>query len=85
MILNDIEQLFFIARDLRFNLKTYKASFSGSELVDWLIEADLASNRQDAISFARHLVKGRVLRHVNNYLDFYDDKFLYTFTPNRSE
>ena len=53
----------------------------GSELVDWLCEVDLAKGRQDAVAYARHLVKGRVIRHVDNYLDFYDDAFIYTFVP----
>ena len=68
-----------LVRDVRHNLMTFKAVFRGSELVDWLLEADLVSNRMDGVVYARHLVKGRVLRHIDNYLDFYDDHFLYTF------
>ena len=65
-------------------MSVFKANitfFRGSELVDWLCEVDLARDRQDAVSYARHLVKGRVIRHVDNYLDFYDDAFIYTFVP----
>merc|ERR1712098_87535 len=29
----------------------------------------------------RGLLRGRVIRHVDNHLDFYDDKYLYTFQP----
>lgn len=68
-----------IVRDVRHRLTNYKAAFRGSDLVDWLLEVDLARDRQDAVTYARHLVKGRVIRHVDNYLDFYDDNFLYTF------
>ncbi len=30
-----------------------------------------------------HLVlfRGRVIRHVDDHIDFYDDKFVYTFLP----
>ena len=68
-----------LVRDVRHNLMTFKAVFRGSEFVDWLIEADLVSNRHDGVSYGRHLIKGRVMRHIDSYLDFYDDNFLYTF------
>lgn len=71
-----------LVRDVRHRLITYKAVFRGSDLIDWLIEADLVSNRQDGVNYGRHLIKGRVLRHVDSYLDFYDDNFLYTFARN---
>ena len=71
-----------LVRDVRYRLTTYKAVFRGSELTDWLIEANLVANRQAGVAFGRDLIKGRVLRHVDNYLDFYDDNFLYTFSRN---
>lgn len=73
-----------LVRDVRFRLKTHKAVFRACELVDWLIEADLVSSRQDGVKYGRHLIKGRVIRHIDNYLDFYDDNFLYTFLPQRA-
>jgi len=72
-----------LVRDVRHGLITYKAVFRGKDLIDWIIEADLVSNRQEGIYYCRNLIKGRVLRHVDNYLDFYDDNFLYTFARNR--
>ena len=74
-----------LVRDVRHRLVTYRAAFRGNELIDWLIEADLVSNRQDGVNYGRNLIKGRVLRHVDNYLDFYDDNFLYTFSRINSE
>ena len=51
-------------------------------MVDWLLEVGLVRDRDGGQEYARHLVKGRVIRHVDNYLDFYDDStFFYTFTP----
>jgi len=53
----------------------------GNEMVSWLKERGLAHTRQEAESLGRLLLRGRVLRHVDNHLDFYDDKFVYTFRP----
>ena len=72
-----------LVRDVRHGLISYKAVFRGKDLIDWIIEADLVSNRQDGITYCRNLVRGRVLRHIDNYLDFYDDNFLYTFARSR--
>jgi hypothetical protein len=27
------------------------------------------------------MFRGRVIRHVDDHIDFYDDKFVYTFLP----
>ncbi len=70
-----------IVDDVRCRLRVHRGVFHGTQLVDWLLEVGLARDRADAVSYARHLVKGRVIRHVDNYLDFYDDCFLYTFQP----
>ena len=57
----------------------------GSQLVDWLLEVGLVRDRIGGQEYGRHLVKGRVIRHVDNHLDFYDDLFLYTFAPAERE
>lgn len=53
----------------------------GDSLVTWLVERGLVHSRQDGETFGRHLLRGRVIRHVHNHLDFYDSKTLYTFSP----
>jgi hypothetical protein len=68
-----------VVRDIRVRLNVQRAVFKGSDLVHWLLEVGLARDRFDAVVYGRHLVKGRVIRHVDNYLDFYDDAFLYRF------
>ena len=70
-----------VVTDVRVRLTTHRAVFRGADLVDWLLEVGLARDRQDAVVYGRQLVKGRVMRHVDNHLDFYDDCFLYTFEP----
>lgn len=68
-----------IAEDKRWRLKVYRNVFSGSKFVDWLIELGLARDRVEAVNYARHLIEGRVLRHINGVYHFYDRNLLYTF------
>lgn len=63
----------------RWRIKIYKNVFQGSKFVDWLIELGLARDRVEAVHYARHLIEGRVLRHINDVHHFYDRNFLYTF------
>ncbi len=48
--------------DVRCRLMVYRGVFHGTDLVDWLMEVGLARDRTDAVGYARHLVKGRVIR-----------------------
>ncbi|CAH1118670.1 unnamed protein product [Phaedon cochleariae] len=68
-----------IAADRRWRLRTYKEVFSGEKFVDWLIEVGLARDRVEAVNYARHLIEGKVLRHINSVYHFYDRNLLYTF------
>jgi hypothetical protein len=63
----------------RWHLKHYKETFSGSALVDWLLGVGLARDRNQAAQYARHLLEGRVIRHVENLYHFHDQTMLYTF------
>ncbi|CAH1115315.1 unnamed protein product [Psylliodes chrysocephalus] len=68
-----------IATDKRWRIKIYKNVFSGERFVDWLIEVGLARDRVEAVNYARHLVEGKVLRHINGVYHFYDRNLLYNF------
>lgn len=68
-----------IANDKRWRLKIYKKVFYGKAFVDWLIEVGLAKDRLEAIQYAKHLIDGRILRHINNVHHFNDTNLLYTF------
>jgi len=70
-----------ILHDVNIGLRRHTAVCFGSELVTWLVERGLAQTRQEAVSQGRHLLRGRVIRHVDDHLDFYDGRFLYTFLP----
>ena len=68
-----------IAKKKRWRIKVYKKVFYGNIFVDWLLEYGLANDRSDAVQLARHLIDGRVLRHVNRRYHFHDKKLLYKF------
>jgi len=70
-----------ILHDINQGIRRHIAAFFGCELVDWLVEYGLAQTRQDGVKLARHLLRGRVIRHVDDHIDFYDGKFVYTFHP----
>ncbi|XP_030385806.1 integral membrane protein GPR155 isoform X2 [Scaptodrosophila lebanonensis] len=68
-----------ISKDRRWRIRVYRKVFYGSEFVNWLIEVGLSKDRMEAVHYARHLVDGRVLRHINNVYHFEDKQLLYNF------
>ncbi|KAL1501570.1 hypothetical protein ABEB36_006870 [Hypothenemus hampei] len=68
-----------IARDKRWRLRTYKHVFTGTQFVDWLITVGLARDRVEALNYGRHLIEGKVIRHISSVYHFYDRNLLYTF------
>ena len=67
--------------DLSHNMRLHRGVLTGAELVAWLLERGLVLSRQDGQQFGRHLLRGRVIRHIDNHLDFYDGHYIYTFLP----
>jgi len=74
-----------VLHDLTMNMRVWRGVMTGSELVSWLIERGLVLSRQDGEAFGRHLLRGRVIRHVDDHLDFYDERYLYTFQPAQAQ
>ncbi|XP_058789020.1 integral membrane protein GPR155 [Phymastichus coffea] len=60
-------------------LRTYNGVFTGSDLVNWFLEAGVAKNRDEAIYYGRCLLDSRVLNHVDNTQHFHDQNLLYKF------
>ena len=58
-----------VVRDITSGLRTHRGVARGRDLVTWVVERGLAHTRQEAESLCRHLVRGRVVRHVDNHLD----------------
>lgn len=69
----------------RWRLKTYRSVFIGKELVDWLIRVGLAHDRSEALRYGRHLLDGRLIRHIRNEHHFHDRPFFYTFQSEESK
>ncbi|KOC62245.1 Integral membrane protein GPR155 [Habropoda laboriosa] len=61
-------------------LKLYKGVFTGTDLVNWLLEVGIAQNREEAVEYGRSLLESRVLQHIDGTQHFYDQSLLYTFT-----
>lgn len=60
-------------------LKVYKGVFTGTDLVNWLLEANIAQTREEAIQYGRNLLESRVLQHIDGTHHFCDQNLLYIF------
>lgn len=60
-------------------LRVYRGVFSGTDLVNWLLEVGIVTSREDAVRYGRCLLESRVLQHVDGTQHFYDQNLLYTF------
>ena len=56
--------------------------FTGSDMVDWLLEKQLVSTREEAIEYGHSLMLGRVIAHVSNEHYFHDEGYFYKFLEN---
>ncbi|XP_023936739.1 integral membrane protein GPR155 isoform X2 [Bicyclus anynana] len=68
-----------IAKDTRWRMRTYRNVFRGSCLVRWLVQCGLAGDAREAVTYARHLLDGRLIAHVHKQHHFTDSPLLYTF------
>lgn len=60
-------------------LRLYKGVFTGTELVNWLLDAGVAETREEAVHYGRSLLESRVLQHIDGTEHFSDQNILYTF------
>jgi len=74
-----------VLHDITLNMRVWTGVMTGGELITWLLERGLVLSRQDGEVFGRHLLRGRVIRHVDNHLDFYDENYMYTFQPTEAQ
>lgn len=68
-----------IAKERRWKDVTYKDSFWGHQLVDWLISEGLCQDDAEAEGQGQKLLEGGVIQHVTQKHDFYDAPYLYHF------
>eukprot|EP00127_Corallochytrium_limacisporum_P006626 Clim_evm5s232 gene=Clim_evmTU5s232 len=68
--------------DRSYRFRTYKSCFVGSELVDKLIDQELATSREDAVTrFGEPFLREGIIRHVTKDHDFKDGYFFYEKSP----
>uniref|UniRef100_A0A8C6WAH4 G protein-coupled receptor 155 n=1 Tax=Nannospalax galili TaxID=1026970 RepID=A0A8C6WAH4_NANGA len=68
-----------IVRERRCGAKTSAGTFCGCDLVNWLIEVGLASDRGEAVIYGDRLVQGGVIQHITNEYEFRDEYLFYRF------
>lgn len=68
-----------ILADRRFVFWNYTSVFTGSGMVDWLIEQGIAASREEGVEYGHALMMGRVLAHVTEEHYFHDTGYFYQF------
>ena len=63
----------------RYFFWTYESVFTGAELVDWLVEQEVVTTREEGVDYAHSLMLGRVLAHVAEEHYFHDSSYFYRF------
>ncbi|NXB21153.1 GP155 protein, partial [Rhagologus leucostigma] len=70
-----------IVRGRRCGAKTSTGIFFGCDLVNWLMQVGLASDRGEAVVYGDRLLKGGVVQHITNEFEFRDEYLYYRFIP----
>lgn len=67
-------------RDRYYKFHTYKQSFTGTEMVDWLINNGICINRQLAVQLGQYILDQSLIRHYWGDQPFRDGaSFIYCF------
>ncbi|KAM4669438.1 lysosomal cholesterol signaling protein isoform 1-T3 [Amazona ochrocephala] len=73
-----------IVKGRRCGAKISTGIFFGCDLVNWLMQVGLASDRGEAVVYGDRLMKGGVIQHITNEFEFRDEYLYYRFIPKRS-
>ncbi|XP_052532198.1 integral membrane protein GPR155 [Tympanuchus pallidicinctus] len=73
-----------IVKGRRCGAKTSTGIFFGCDLVNWLIQVGLASDRGEAVMYGDRLMKGGVIQHITNEFEFRDEYLYYRFVQKRA-
>lgn len=68
----------------RCGAKTSTGIFFGCDLVNWLIQVGLSSDRGEAVMYGDRLMKGGVIQHITNEFEFRDEYLYYRFVQKRA-
>merc|ERR1712099_179441 len=72
-----------VIKDRTENGKVYPNCFVGSELVTWLVDLLLATNRINAVEIGENMRKQGIFHHVTSQYSFQDNNFLYQFAKKK--
>lgn len=67
----------------RCGAKTSTGIFFGCDLVNWLLQVGLASDRGEAVVYGDRLLKGGVIQHITKEFEFRDEYLYYRFIPKK--
>ncbi|NWW52196.1 GP155 protein, partial [Pedionomus torquatus] len=70
-----------IVRGRRCGAKISTGIFFGCDLVNWLMQVGLASDRGEAVMYGDRLMKGGIVQHITNEFEFRDEYLYYRFIP----
>ncbi|NWY11207.1 GP155 protein, partial [Aphelocoma coerulescens] len=70
-----------IVRGRRCGAKISTGIFFGCDLVNWLMQVGLASDRGEAVVYGDRLLKGGIVQHITNEFEFRDEYLYYRFIP----
>ncbi|RMC18534.1 hypothetical protein DUI87_04426 [Hirundo rustica rustica] len=73
-----------IVRGRRCGAKISTGIFFGCDLVNWLVQVGLASDRGEAVVYGDRLLKGGIVQHITNEFEFRDEYLYYRFIPKKS-
>ncbi|XP_039296916.1 integral membrane protein GPR155-like [Nilaparvata lugens] len=75
-----------ILNDNWWVMKDYRQTFTGHDLVTWLVANDVCQDRAEAVQYGNRLLAGQVIKHLNGNQLYKDDPtILFTFTfPNHN-
>ncbi|XP_025907900.1 integral membrane protein GPR155 [Nothoprocta perdicaria] len=72
-----------IVRGRRCSAKASTGIFFGCDLVSWLLRVGLAADRGEAVAYGERLLRGGVVQHITNELEFRDEYLYYRFIHKR--
>ncbi|KAG8189220.1 hypothetical protein JTE90_013752 [Oedothorax gibbosus] len=68
-----------LAKDRKWKVNSYKYSFWGHQLVDWMIQEGVAKDDVEAEEMGQKLAVGGIISHVTGAHNFHDAPYLYYF------
>lgn len=72
-----------IVKERRCGARNSAIIFWGSDLVSWLVEVGLSSDRGEAVKYGERLLKGGIIQHITDEYEFRDENLYYRMMKTR--